>query len=989
MRTWLRSSPNALWWLVVLVLTLTTAISQIDGVLGAMHLPNAPSYRVADISGFGLTSRHLSTDRPVEVVDVWSSFGAHVPNGSEHLTAWSGVLTSVLAVDGVFIVVYLALFYALLSRLRPRLETAGAGAGGKPVAAFLHRHGRLMVGVAIIGAAADVIEDLLTWSLAITAGSHPIAAWLYWPLVAASAVKVAAALLVIVYLIAGLAQVIQLRGAHAAVRSRVARGLHVLRGQVVFVTALAIVLYLSDQSSDLLRRWPGHLNEGVLGVVGVLWYAVAMVAAADVLLRRYDNPRGEPTTQVMSVVLLVVGVALLVVSFLAHARGLLFPGGLALAAGAAERLLSVDLKPASPAAPESVAAAKPFAYAEAAVRSDFPILIGSAPLIVFSLALIRAASADIVFAKRWDLIGLLIIAAALEAIAFACWWWRAKRRIWWSRHLLWASLVAVLVLMVATWWDVLPVTEALGTVAVVFALFVWATLLLVAATLASEALRPPRLLVAFGFRRTPVFALIAVWLAIANLTDSGGHYDVRTISERGAKPVGLRGAYAGWLKRATPVAASAPGTRQVVPMVMLAAEGGGIRAAYWTALVTDCLFDPPGTQQQSDAGTVCHGSAAMPAATDLFAASSVSGSSLGMVEYAAHQFASGSGSNWITDQLGTDFVAPTVAWGAFVDLPDLFAASSWGRDRAAVLEQAWQKEVPRDGLDMGLYRLWALRSGTTGSPAQAAAARRVPLLLLNGTSVQDGCRFETSALRPTTSPPVPRPQQKPVPACASLAPYATPSDPTRPVLPTTHSIASYLCRNTDVRLSTAALLSARFPYVSSSGRIAPCHADTGIGAAHVVDGGYFEGSGASTIDELWRTLAPMVATTNRTDTDVCVVPVFIQIDNHYASVSAPSSRPPNQLLVPPETLAAVHNTRDDEARQVAGELFDDPAGQGVAGWVQFDPLAHPAGEPPLGWALSGLSMSDMANQLYDQKSNTDAVKLVQSWFTPGVLRCPA
>jgi hypothetical protein len=379
----------------------------------------------------------------------------------------------------------------------------------------------------------------------------------------------------------------------------------------------------------------------------------------------------------------------------------------------------------------------------------------------------------------------------------------------------------------------------------------------------------------------------------------------------------------------------------------------------------------------------------MPAATDLFAASSVSGSSLGMVEYAAHQFASGSGSNWITDQLGTDFVAPTVAWGAFVDLPDLFAASSWGRDRAAVLEQAWQKEVPRDGLDMGLYRLWALRSGTTGSPAQAAAARRVPLLLLNGTSVQDGCRFETSALRPTTSAPVPPRQQQPVPACASLAPYAAPSDRTRPVLPTTHSIASYLCRNTDVRLSTAALLSARFPYVSSSGRIAPCHADTGIGAAHVVDGGYFEGSGASTIDELWRTLAPMVAATNRTDTDVCVVPVFIQIDNHYASVSAPSSRPPNQLLVPPETLAAVHNTRDDEARQVAGELFDDPAGQGVAGWVQFDPLAHPAGEPPLGWALSGLSMSDMANQLYDQKSNTDAVKLVQSWFTPGVLRCPA
>src|SRR5262249_51962629 len=56
----------------------------------------------------------------------------------------------------------------------------------------------------------------------------------------------------------------------------------------------------------------------------------------------------------------------------------------------------------------------------------------------------------------------------------------------------------------------------------------------------------------------------------------------------------------------------------------------------------------------------------------------------------------------------------------------------------------------------------------------------------------------------------------------------------------------------DVRLSTAALNSARFTYFSPAGTV---HDGSNAITGHVVDGGYFENSGAATATDIFYTLS--------------------------------------------------------------------------------------------------------------------------------------
>jgi hypothetical protein len=217
------------------------------------------------------------------------------------------------------------------------------------------------------------------------------------------------------------------------------------------------------------------------------------------------------------------------------------------------------------------------------------------------------------------------------------------------------------------------------------------------------------------------------------------------------------------------------------------------------------------------------------------------------------------------------------------------------------------------------------------------------------------------------------------------------------MLATTLSLTNYLCRGQDLRLSTAALMSARFPYVSPAGRLTACNNPGASAAArkraptaaYVVDGGYYDGSGDSPVTELWSELGRIVAAHNRSSAGPCVIPLFIQLDNHYASVSAPTGGAPSQIGVPPEALASVHGTRDDEARQLAASLFDVPVGAAngkpLAGWAHVYPRAHPASEPPLGWALSSESIADMSNELHT--ANKGSLAQISAWFTHGDLSC--
>ena len=161
-------------------------------------------------------------------------------------------------------------------------------------------------------------------------------------------------------------------------------------------------------------------------------------------------------------------------------------------------------------------------------------------------------------------------------------------------------------------------------------------------------------------------------------------------------------------------------------------------------------------------------------------------------------------------------------------------------------------------------------------------------------------------------------------------------------LPRTTELIDYLCPDEDVNLSTASLLSARFPVVSPTGRIAATDCTRGLSrdglmtvgsTTYVVDGGYLDNSGASTALQAWRALEPLAAAREQAGRG-CVVPIFLQIDNSVLDVTGQTatSRPlevvaPGQALL--SQLGGRESMESSEAEQTFGSVRPDrrwPAG---------------------------------------------------------------
>ena len=252
------------------------------------------------------------------------------------------------------------------------------------------------------------------------------------------------------------------------------------------------------------------------------------------------------------------------------------------------------------------------------------------------------------------------------------------------------------------------------------------------------------------------------------------------------------------------------------PLVLVAASGGGLRAAYWTATSLAALEDRiPEFHRR------------------VFAISSVSGGSLGASVYASLVrdsaagpgqvtclAATGSFSSCVRELMAEDYLSPVLAKMVAPDFLQWFLPFPWRQlDRSLGLEGSWEdsyekitgKPTMRNGF-LALYR-----NGTSPSA--------VPALFLNTTHVETGKRYITAPLtRGDATPPFGgRPQN----------------------MRDAEDLLGLI--GSDIPLSTAAHNSARFSFVSPPGRI---HRGDTIEYGHVVDGGYFENSGLATLREI-------------------------------------------------------------------------------------------------------------------------------------------
>jgi len=268
-----------------------------------------------------------------------------------------------------------------------------------------------------------------------------------------------------------------------------------------------------------------------------------------------------------------------------------------------------------------------------------------------------------------------------------------------------------------------------------------------------------------------------------------------------------------WLDdRREEMARRAEGDNRPYPIYIVAAPGGGIRAAYWTAGVLGAL-------QDEDRSFARH----------VLAISGVSGGSVGAGVFAAlarsdcnpSSDASPTANPTLTCRasaakiLASDLLAPAIysmfsrdlVSGNFSSLPD----------RATALEQAmegrWREVMKTDSLAQSFDATWDRDSRA-----------KAPGLFFNVTNAGLGERL---VLGPV-----------------SLAPSdASPSLPQR------------MLEDKVFRLSTAMVLGARFPYVSPEGIITGKNADGTPATLGLVDGGLSDNSGLETVSIILKAIA--------------------------------------------------------------------------------------------------------------------------------------
>ncbi|MCL8383113.1 hypothetical protein [Xanthobacter aminoxidans] len=333
--------------------------------------------------------------------------------------------------------------------------------------------------------------------------------------------------------------------------------------------------------------------------------------------------------------------------------------------------------------------------------------------------------------------------------------------------------------------------------------------------------------------------------------------------------------------------------------IIVAAAGGASRAGFFTASVIGHFLDYD-RQKQAFGFTRADGSKVSRAARDdgrfsaaiqsvldgqerqgknvathLFALSGVSGGSYGAAvvaaalsartgtappcptEAPAHWFG-GAIHGWrdcLESMTADDFLTATFFGLAFHDQVQLFL-----RDRAALLEEAWEasfaRHVAAAGANAGPGAARRLSEPFLGAPRDPE--HWVPYLVLNGTSVETGQRIITTDILPTY-------------AASSRCPSGGPTAEC-PIF--THAIDfhSLVRSDLDVRLSTAATNSARFPVISPPGSI--YQVDTDV-VDRIVDGGYFENFGAESALELAQAMV---------DVEPALAPFVLVVSNDPQSV---------------------------------------------------------------------------------------------------------
>ncbi len=431
-------------------------------------------------------------------------------------------------------------------------------------------------------------------------------------------------------------------------------------------------------------------------------------------------------------------------------------------------------------------------------------------------------------------------------------------------------------------------------------------------------------------QKIPVISILVILVSVFSLFND--NHGVRLLENQNSvaltyPPVSLESSYASWEE---------VNRDNNDPLVLVAAAGGGLRATYWTAVVLGHLED---NSQQFH--------------KKLFAISGVSGGSLAGVMYnAALRSTKGNADakkfqGNLLSAMSKDFLAPTVTAMLYGDLMQRFLPLAIFSDRAQALEKGWESgfksaytEDSAFTLNKPFRELFVL----------AEEDQWLPNLLLNGTSQETGKRIITSSLTIDQN-----------------------------IFPDAYDFYK-LNDGKAIAASTAAHNSARFTYVSPAGVI---NTDKHM-SGHIIDGGYFENYGATTLSNLLAGLENTSFKDSKRGLLVIVISNDTAIQREFYTDTCLKDGCKiaeqvflNEIFAPLYGMLNVRNAHGFYAFKDLNKQVKQFAANGRRSeFVHFSIKEQDADNPPLGWVLSKKSMQNMKNQITSVDFNQNAMNTV-------------
>jgi hypothetical protein len=461
------------------------------------------------------------------------------------------------------------------------------------------------------------------------------------------------------------------------------------------------------------------------------------------------------------------------------------------------------------------------------------LISGYFPLAAISLGLFTLNSDSLALSNPFALMaaGLLVIHLLQDRFKILTRWFHPLSRSWRSGNssysgtiVSWLLLAAVLIMFATSERD----TTLFLPFSLVYASQVLGPINVILLTCCLWTAIITSLVVTSRRTRIPILGILATIVIVTNVSGLNDNHVIRR-SQEATITNDIEPAFLGWLDERPDKGDLTP-----YPVILVSAEGGGIRAAFFTAISLARMVD--GCPR---------------IASHIFAISGVSGGAIGAAVFAAAMKArppdtkdkrcdlthsmSHDYEDAVSEVLSDDHLSPLLVRMLTGDtfqqlLP--FAITNFDRQLGLEfsLERSFHRVFKSDGLSEPLYRLVPTRE----TPS-------IPYLFLNTTRVEDG-------LRVTLSPLYFRPEQ-----------YGGSDD--------WHALDYF----NGPPISAAAGTSARFPLISPPGYFVSRNVKEGVVGGQktwvpdpafvgtknrYVDGGYFDDSGAPTLLELYNAIIP-------------------------------------------------------------------------------------------------------------------------------------